>query len=139
MKFIFHFSLLGLIFCNPVKGDIRDFCAKCITSTCDKSKIIRDLFQWSLKECTQIQNQKANSKIFEYNERKDSKIFEYNEKRDMLDFYDWTKNQVGIYFKMNQKYIKRGEKLPMPDCLGTLVSPKIILTDAACAVQSSRL
>ena len=61
MKLIFHFSLLGLIFCNPVKGDIRDFCAKCITSTCDKSKIIRDLFQWSLKECTQIQNQKANN------------------------------------------------------------------------------
>ena len=113
-----------MVFCNPPMGDIRDFCAKCITSMCDKSKMTKDLLQWYLEECKQNQAQSANTK--------DS---EYNKERDMLDYDDWTKNQVGIYFQLSQKYIKRGTKLPMPNCLGTLISPKIILTDAACVPQ----
>ena len=124
MKLILQFSLLGLVFCNLLKNDIRNFCAKCITSMCDKSKMTRDLIQWSLKECKQIQDQRANTKEFEY-----------NKERDLLDLSDWTKNQVGIYFQLNQKYIKRGAKLPMPNCLGTLISPRIILTDASCVPQ----
>ena len=81
-----------------------------------------------LAECKQIQEQKTIAKKLEY-----------NKKRDMLDLNDWTKNQVGIYYKKNQRIIKRGAKLPIPDCLGTLVSPKIILTDASCVVQGTRL
>ena len=91
---------------------------------CDKSKMTKDLLQWYLEECKQNQAQIANTK--------DS---EYNKERDMLDYDDWTKNQVGIYFQLNQKYIKRGTKLPMPNCLGTLISPRIILTDASCVPQ----
>ena len=130
MKLIIFLSLLGFALCNPLRTDkIRNFCAECITSLCDK-----------LKECGQIL--KHTSK---------SKNVEYNKKRDMLDFDDWTKNQVGISYKMNQKYIKKcpvfpiyftlhpNFKLPMPDCLGTLVSPKIVLTDATCVVPNSKL
>ena len=102
-------------------SDMMNFCLKCIDFVCDKSKM-------KLAECKQIQEQKTIAKKLEY-----------NKKRDMLDLNDWTKNQVGIYYKTNQRIIKRGAKLPIPDCLGTLVSPKIILTDASCVVQGTRL
>ena len=99
-------------------SDMMNFCLKCITFLCDKSKL-------KMEECKQIQKQKGK--------------LEYNKKRDMLDLRDWTKNQVGIYYKTDQRIIKRGKKLPIPDCLGTLLSPKIILTDASCVVQGTRL
>ena len=62
-----------------------------------------------------------------------------DEEKGIIIANDWTKTQVAIYNAMNTHKIKERSKLPYPDCLGTLVSPNIVLTTAKCVFRQSQL
>ena len=119
MKLVIIFSILGLVFCNPKlydpKNDKSTFCTNCVISLCEKWKECRKVIDFAFR----------TMKV------------EYNEKRDMLGPQDWVKNQVGIYYKDNQQFKTPPAKLPLPNCLGTLVKPSIVLTDVDCLVDDS--
>ena len=51
----------------------------------------------------------------------------------MLIANDWTKNQVAIYYIIQD--IILGTKLPVPDCFGTIVSPNLVLTTKTCLIE----
>ena len=118
MKLALFFSLLEFIFFIPFsseKLDTRIFCSECVISLCDQFEECRKITDFAFRTI------KA----------------EYNDKRDMLEPHKWTKNQVGIYYKNNQQFETRPGQLHIPNCLGTLVKPTIVLTNADCLVDDS--
>ena len=118
MKLVFLFLSLEFIFCTPFIDEKRNFCAECVISLCDGTDV------WH--ECVKIVD-------FVFRAKK----AEYNDKRDMLEPHEWRKNQVGIYYKDNQKFKTPPAELPIPNCLGTLVKPTIVLTDINCLIDDS--
>ena len=118
MKLVLFFSILEFVFCIPFINDkieTRIFCSECVISLCDKFKECRKIIDFAFRTI------KA----------------EYNDKRDVLEPHEWTKNQVGIYYKDNQKFKTPPTELPIPNCLGTLVKPTIVLTDINCLIDDS--